>query len=62
MAAHSSPEVIIAGGGLGGLFLGALLEKAGTPYIILERSTTVKAIGIVNLHAICCFSHGSRVR
>ncbi|KAG0293833.1 hypothetical protein BGZ97_005235 [Linnemannia gamsii] len=45
MAAHSSPEVIIAGGGLGGLFLGALFEKSGTPYIILERSSTVKAMG-----------------
>ncbi|KAG0067400.1 hypothetical protein BGZ90_001006 [Linnemannia elongata] len=45
MESHSSPEVIIAGGGLGGLFLGALLEKAGIPYIILERTNAVKALG-----------------
>jgi hypothetical protein len=58
MAAHSSPEVIIAGGGLGGLFLGALFEKSGTPYIILERSTTVKAMGIVRV----LFSNICRVK
>jgi 2-polyprenyl-6-methoxyphenol hydroxylase-like FAD-dependent oxidoreductase len=34
--------VIIVGGGLGGLMLAALLEKAGLVYTVLERSTTAK--------------------
>lgn len=51
METHSPPEVIIAGGGLGGLFFGALLEKAGIPYIILERANTVKALGRAELKA-----------
>ncbi|KAG0078681.1 hypothetical protein BGZ93_007744 [Podila epicladia] len=34
--------VIIVGGGIGGLILAALLEKAGLVYIVLERSTTAK--------------------
>ncbi|KAG0368291.1 hypothetical protein BGX24_002880 [Mortierella sp. AD032] len=39
------PTVIIVGAGLGGLMLGALLEKSGVPYIIFERATTVKPLG-----------------
>ncbi|KAG0330673.1 hypothetical protein BG000_011597 [Podila horticola] len=34
--------VIIVGGGLGGLMLAALLERAGLVYTVLERSTTAK--------------------
>lgn len=34
--------VIIVGGGLGGLMLAALLEKAGLVYTVLERSTVAK--------------------
>jgi hypothetical protein len=40
------PRVLIAGGGLGGLFLGILLEKAGIPYEIFERSAEIKPLGI----------------
>ncbi|KAK3835620.1 MAG: hypothetical protein J3R72DRAFT_451256 [Linnemannia gamsii] len=39
------PHVLIVGGGLGGLMLGALLEKANIPYTIFERATTVKPLG-----------------
>ncbi|KAG0372897.1 hypothetical protein BGX24_012439 [Mortierella sp. AD032] len=45
------PHVLIAGGGLGGLFLGILLEKAGIPYEIFERSAEIKPLG-----AIMCLS------
>ncbi|KAG0339939.1 hypothetical protein BG000_001024 [Podila horticola] len=43
----TSPKVLIAGAGLGGLFLGLLLEKAGTPitYHIYERAPTIKPLG-----------------
>jgi pyruvate/2-oxoglutarate dehydrogenase complex dihydrolipoamide dehydrogenase (E3) component len=40
------PRVLIAGGGLGGLFLGILLEKAGIPYEIFERSPEIKPLGM----------------
>ncbi len=40
------PRVLIAGGGLGGLFLGILLEKAGIPYEIYERSAEIKPLGM----------------
>ncbi|KAH7056139.1 hypothetical protein BKA57DRAFT_449880 [Linnemannia elongata] len=38
-------HVLIVGGGLGGLMLGALLEKAAVPYLIFERAITVKPLG-----------------
>lgn len=44
-ATERLPHVLIAGGGLGGLFLGILLEKAGIPYEIFERSSEIKSIG-----------------
>ncbi|KAG9064758.1 hypothetical protein KI688_003017 [Linnemannia hyalina] len=42
---QSQPTVLIVGAGLGGLMLGALMEKADIPYTIIERSTTVKPLG-----------------
>ncbi|KAH7038747.1 hypothetical protein BKA57DRAFT_509500 [Linnemannia elongata] len=44
------PKVLIVGAGLEGLLLGALLEKAGVPYQIFERATTVKPLGFVAAH------------
>ncbi|KAK3823791.1 MAG: hypothetical protein JOS17DRAFT_819219 [Linnemannia elongata] len=41
----SKPKVLIVGAGLGGLLLGALLEKAGVPYSIFERASVVKPLG-----------------
>lgn len=39
------PRVLIAGAGLGGLFLGIQLERAGIPYEIFERSTEMRPLG-----------------
>ncbi|KAF9129138.1 hypothetical protein BGW39_004445 [Mortierella sp. 14UC] len=41
------PHVLISGGGLGGLMLALLLEKAGISYLILERAKEVKSLGAV---------------
>ncbi|KAG0309247.1 hypothetical protein BGZ97_013125 [Linnemannia gamsii] len=43
--AVDKPKVLIVGAGLGGLVLGALLEKADVPYVIFERTSTVKPLG-----------------
>lgn len=43
------PSVPIVGAGLGGVLLGALLEKAYIPYTIFERSSSVKPLGKQNL-------------
>ncbi|KAF9139862.1 hypothetical protein BG015_001878 [Linnemannia schmuckeri] len=45
MSAESKPTILIVGAGLGGVMLGALLEKADIPYLIVERATTVKPLG-----------------
>ncbi|KAG0285917.1 hypothetical protein BGZ96_009921 [Linnemannia gamsii] len=42
---NSKRTVLIVGAGLGGLLLGALLEKAGVPYKIFERASVVKPLG-----------------
>ncbi|KAG9071678.1 hypothetical protein KI688_005891 [Linnemannia hyalina] len=39
------PTVLIVGAGLGGLVLGALLERCNIPYTIFERASTVKPLG-----------------
>ncbi|KAF9151497.1 hypothetical protein BG015_006596 [Linnemannia schmuckeri] len=41
----NKPTVLIVGAGLGGLMLGALLEKANIPYYIFERASCVKPLG-----------------
>ncbi|KAG9071617.1 hypothetical protein KI688_005830 [Linnemannia hyalina] len=45
MSANDKPTILIVGAGLGGLMLGALLEKSGVPYTIFERAATVKPFG-----------------
>ncbi|KAK5823632.1 hypothetical protein F5H01DRAFT_334891 [Linnemannia elongata] len=42
---NEKPTVLIVGAGLGGLMLGALLEKSGVPYNIFERAAAVKPLG-----------------
>ncbi|KAG9323778.1 hypothetical protein KVV02_000831 [Mortierella alpina] len=43
--AQTGPKVLIVGAGLGGVTLAILLEKAGVPYEVFERATTVKPLG-----------------
>ncbi|KAF9095596.1 hypothetical protein BGX29_008959 [Mortierella sp. GBA35] len=45
MSTSDKPTVLIVGAGLGGLMLGALLEKAGIPYMVFERAAAVKPLG-----------------
>ncbi|KAF9935130.1 hypothetical protein FBU30_007509 [Linnemannia zychae] len=45
MSRADKPTVLIVGAGMGGLLLGALLEKCNIPYLIFERATTVKPLG-----------------
>ncbi|KAG0199308.1 hypothetical protein BGX33_011733 [Mortierella sp. NVP41] len=42
---NNKPRVLIVGAGLGGLFLGALLERIDVPYTIFERTSTIKPLG-----------------
>ncbi|KAF9901715.1 hypothetical protein BX616_002173 [Lobosporangium transversale] len=44
---NSPPHVIISGGGLAGLFLANILEKANIPYQIFERAKEVVPLGSV---------------
>jgi 2-polyprenyl-6-methoxyphenol hydroxylase-like FAD-dependent oxidoreductase len=39
------PKVLIVGAGLGGVVLGALLERAGVDFQIYERAAVVKPLG-----------------
>ncbi|KAF9537191.1 hypothetical protein EC957_008682 [Mortierella hygrophila] len=45
MSSNDKPTVLIVGAGLGGLMLGALLEKSNVPYTIFERAAMVKPLG-----------------
>lgn len=40
-----NPNVLIVGAGMGGLVLALLLEKAGIPYQVYERSAEVRPLG-----------------
>ncbi|KAG0203790.1 hypothetical protein BGX33_008897 [Mortierella sp. NVP41] len=42
---QAKPTVLIVGAGLGGIMLGALLERCDIPYTIFERAATVKPLG-----------------
>ncbi|KAF9120048.1 hypothetical protein BGW39_011702 [Mortierella sp. 14UC] len=44
---EDKPNVLIVGAGLGGLLLGALLERASIPYTIFERTSIVKPLGVM---------------
>lgn len=39
------PKVLIVGAGIGGITLGMLLTKAGIPFDIYERASSVKPLG-----------------
>ncbi|KAF9994690.1 hypothetical protein BGZ80_007747, partial [Entomortierella chlamydospora] len=41
----TKPKVLIVGAGIGGLTLGAILEKANIPYEIFERASALKPLG-----------------
>lgn len=43
------PTVLIVGAGLGGLVLGALLERCNIPYAIFERASAVKPLGTLTM-------------
>ncbi|KAF9191658.1 hypothetical protein BGZ51_006877 [Haplosporangium sp. Z 767] len=45
MPSASNVRVIIVGGGIGGLSLANMFEKAGISYIILEKATRIRALG-----------------
>ncbi|KAG0210483.1 hypothetical protein BGX33_004903 [Mortierella sp. NVP41] len=45
MSENTKPTVLIVGAGLGGVLLGALLEKCDVPYAIFERASSVKPLG-----------------
>ncbi|KAF9426481.1 hypothetical protein BGZ94_006468 [Podila epigama] len=42
---NTRPKVIIVGAGIGGITLGLLLERAGIPFDIYERASTIKPLG-----------------
>ncbi|KAG0331619.1 hypothetical protein BG004_001586 [Podila humilis] len=44
-ATMNKPKVLIVGAGIGGLILGAFLEKGGIPYQLFERASEVKPYG-----------------
>ncbi|KAF9342106.1 hypothetical protein BGX26_008355, partial [Mortierella sp. AD094] len=41
----TKPKVLIVGAGLGGLTLGAILERANVPYEIFEKASVLKPLG-----------------
>jgi len=54
-----NPHVLIVGAGLAGLLLAILLDKAGIPYEIFERASSVKPLGTMEgrERAIFLFPH-----
>ncbi|KAG0016819.1 hypothetical protein BGZ80_008880, partial [Entomortierella chlamydospora] len=42
---NTKPKVLIVGAGIGGLTLGAILEKANIPYEIFEKASVMKPLG-----------------
>lgn len=60
MSSNDKPTVLIVGAGLGGLMLGALLEKSNVPYTIFERAAMVKPLGrwLFSLNRRPTCSHG----
>lgn len=49
---QSPPRCIIVGGGIAGIFLGILLDRASIPYDIFERAPTVKQLGMNSIHSL----------
>ncbi|KAF9346516.1 hypothetical protein BGX26_001959 [Mortierella sp. AD094] len=47
MPGIAPPNVLIVGGGIGGLFLAILLERQGVPYMIYERTKGPRPLGSV---------------
>ncbi|KAI1311593.1 hypothetical protein EDD11_003368, partial [Mortierella claussenii] len=45
--ARAKPEVLIVGGGIGGMMLALLLEQLEVPYQIFERASELRALGSV---------------
>lgn len=45
MPASKKLKVTIVGGGIGGLSLANMFEKAGIDYIVLEKAATIRALG-----------------
>jgi len=41
----AKPHVIIVGAGIGGLTLALLLERAAVPYVVLEKTSSIKSLG-----------------
>jgi len=48
-----NPNVMIIGAGLSGLLLAILLERAGIPCEIFERTPSVKPLGKTQLYPRC---------
>ncbi|KAF9328752.1 hypothetical protein BG006_008110 [Podila minutissima] len=44
LEAVSKPDVLIPGGGIGGLTLALLLHKANIPFLVLERAKEIKPL------------------
>ncbi|KAF9309296.1 hypothetical protein BG003_009925 [Podila horticola] len=61
LEAVSKPNVLISGGGIGGLTLALLLHKADIPFLVLERAKEIKPLGIwdefVQRAKLCTIAH-----